>query len=75
VGLRYISSIAGKVKKILILTPSAWSYFNVVGEIWLADPAGSEGGAYFNSPSGTVSLFVDEPTSWGGAYFNREGPT
>ena len=53
------------------LDPAAWNYFNAVGEIWLADPKGSEGGDYFNSPSGTCGLYVDEPEGWGGAYFNR----
>lgn len=52
------------------VTPSANSYFNVVGTVDLR-----EQGGYSNRGSGTGALYVDAPPSQQGGYSNRNPGT
>jgi len=42
------SSCTQAITEEVLLEPSAWNYFNLVGAIWLADPGSEQGGAYFD---------------------------
>jgi len=55
------------VKKVAALLPPAWSYFEVLGSVWI-----QEQGYYVEVP-GKVAIFADStaPSGWTGWYFDR----
>jgi len=56
-------------EKLRIPVPPAWSYDNMVGRIWMAEPEGESGGSYDWT---TGVIWLPEPEgSQGGYYDNR----